>query len=59
MNAPGKEKEREKTLESKIVDLVGADSDDKYVDISVTCIKKGDESEQILSGIPPVRVHFE
>lgn len=59
MNAPGKEADKQKALESKVADLVGADSDDKYVDITVTCIKTGDENEQILSGVPPVRVYFE
>jgi len=59
MNAPGKEAEKQKILESKIFDIVGADNDDKYVDIAVTCIRKGDEKEQILSGVPPVRVYFE
>ncbi len=59
MNAAGKEEEKEKTLHSKITDLVGAEADDKYVDISVTCIKTGDETETILSGVPPVRVHLE
>eukprot|EP00347_Sterkiella_histriomuscorum_P017580 403348792 len=89
MNAPGKEHDREKVLKSKVFDLVGADSDDKYVDIAVTCVRKpvkkepaeenkqeeevelidtsvkkneddsNQSGEQILSGVPPVRVHFE
>ena len=59
MNAPGKENEKEKTLGSKIVELVGADSDDKYVDLNITCIKQGDQEEKILTGVPPVRVFFE
>ena len=59
MNAQGKEAEKEKTLDSKVADLVGLDSEDKYVDISVTCVRKGDSDEQILSGVPPVRVIFE
>jgi hypothetical protein len=59
MNAPGKEKEKEKVLNSKVADLVGADSDDKYVDIAVTCVKVGDQEDKILSGVPPVRVYFD
>jgi hypothetical protein len=48
-------------LNSKVIDLVssGISEDDKYVDLNVTCIKKGDESETILNGVPPVRVYFE
>lgn len=59
MNAPGKENEKEKILTSKVTELVGADSDDKYVDLTLTCVKIGDTDEQILSGVPPVRVYFE
>jgi hypothetical protein len=58
MNAPGKESEKEKTLNCSIAELVGAESDDKYVDITVTCVKKGEE-DTILSGVPPVRVYFD
>ena len=60
MNAPGKEKEKEKTLNARVSDLTGVDSqDEKYVDLNVTCILKGDKEEKILSGVPPVRVYFE
>jgi len=59
MNAQGKEKEREKTMGAKLRDICGTDSDEKYVDLNVTCIKKGDKEEIILSGVPPVRVYFE
>jgi len=59
MNAQGKEKEREKVLHSKVSELVGADSDDKYVDMAVTCVKIGDQEDKILSGVPPVRVYLE
>lgn len=59
MNAPGKEKEKEKVLNSKVSDLVGADSEDKYIDLNITCTNVGDNEEQILSGVPPVRVYFE
>lgn len=60
MAAPGKEKEREKLLNSKVKDVAGMDSEsDKYVDLNITCIKKGDMEEKILSGVPPVRVVLE
>jgi hypothetical protein len=58
MSAPGKENEREKALKSKVSDLTSVDpSEDKYVDLSITCVKQGDD--QILSGVPPIRVYFE
>ena len=60
MNAPGKEKEKEKTLESKLIDLLGIDiSEEKYCDLNVTCVKEGDKEDKILSGVPIVRVYFE
>jgi len=59
MNATGKESEKEKTLNEKIFELVGAESDDRYVDLTLTFVKKGDTEEKILSGVPTVRVYFE
>ncbi|TNV73810.1 hypothetical protein FGO68_gene8079 [Halteria grandinella] len=59
MSASGKEKEKEKTLNSKVAELLGLDTaEDKYVDLNITCIKKGEE-QQIISGVPTVRVYFE
>lgn len=41
MTAPGKEKDREALLNTKVMDLVGAEEgEDKYVDIAVTCVRK-------------------
>lgn len=58
MSAPGKEKDREKALASKIAELLGLDpAEDKYVDLNITCVKKGEET--ILTGVPSVRVSFE
>jgi len=54
MGAPGKEKEKEKTMKSKVSDLVGADLDEKYTLLNITCIKKEDPEEKILAGVPPV-----
>lgn len=60
MSAPGKEKEKEKVLQSKVVDLLNIDlSEDRYVDLNITCVKEDDKEEKILSGVPIVRVHFE
>lgn len=38
MNAPGKELAKEKLLNEKMAALVGAESDDKYVDLMVTFV---------------------
>ena len=58
MNAPGKEADREKTLNTKVTELVHADtSEDRYVDLNITCVRAGDD--KILAGVPPVRVFFE
>lgn len=45
MSVPGKEKEKEKLLQSKVIDIIeglGYNADDKYVDLNVTCIRKDD-----------------
>lgn len=62
MSKPGKEADKENALASKVADLLGIDtSEDKYVDINITCVKKDDiaAEDKILSGVPPVRVFFE
>lgn len=58
MNAPGKENDKKKALSSSIRKLTECDSDEPYVDLSITCIRKGDEAAKILAGVPPVRVFF-
>jgi len=64
MNAPGKEKEKEKTLNTKLAELLGAevepgdDEAEKYVDLTITCALKGDNSDKIIEGIPTLRVHL-
>jgi len=58
MSAPGKEADKAKALEAKVAELAGVDpSEDKYVDLSITCALHGEE--QIIAGVPPVRVFFE
>ncbi len=57
MSAPGKESDKQKTLGSKVADLLGIDTaEDKYVDLNITCVRKGDLEDKILNGVPPVRV---
>lgn len=58
MNAPGKENDRKKTLSTLIKKLSESDSDDLYVDLAITCVRKDDAAGQILAGVPPVRVYF-
>lgn len=62
MNAPGKEKEKAGTLATLLAELLGVDpsSEDpdleKYVDLTITCTRKGAESDQIVEGVPTLRV---
>lgn len=58
MNASGKEQEKKKVLESKLKPLTESDSDDLYVDLGITCIRKDDAEAKILNGVPTVRVFF-
>jgi hypothetical protein len=61
MSAPGKEKEKESTLKSKMAELLGVGpegSDEQYVDLTVTCVLKDGQADKILEGVPPVRVHL-
>jgi hypothetical protein len=60
MNAKGKEAEKEKTMGARITDLTNIDpTEDKYVDLNITCVLAGDSEDKILAGVPPVRVFFE
>ena len=60
MSKAGKEADKENALSSKVADLLGIDTtEDKYVDINITCVRKEDSEDKILAGVPPVRVHFE
>ena len=58
MNAPGKETDKKKALGTTLRKITECDSEDLYVDLSNTCIRKGDETATILAGVPPVRVYF-
>lgn len=60
MTANGKEADREKVMSSRVSDLTAVDlSEDKYVDLNITCVLAGDTENKILAGVPPVRVYFE
>lgn len=56
MNQKGKEKDKEKALNSKIVDLLDIEKDDQYIDLTITFTKK--EGGDLLKGIPLVRVYL-
>jgi len=57
MQAEGKQDEKKKTLESSLRTLTESESD-LYVDLTITCVRKDDSEQKILSGVPPVRVWF-
>jgi len=57
MNAAGKEQDKKEALESSLFELCDADEDDAYFDMSITCVLKGGESDEIIKGVPPVRVY--
>lgn len=59
MNAPGKENDKQKVLSSKLFALAECDSEDLYVDLGITCVRKDDAEGKILDGVPPVRIHFQ
>ena len=61
MNAPGKEKDREKLLKESLAKLLGVgdvnEPGSSYADLTVT-FTKNKEDKDILKGVPPVRVYF-
>jgi hypothetical protein len=60
MSAPGKEKEREKTLDTKLAELLGesGEESEKYADLTITCSLKADSTNQVVEGIPVLRAHL-
>lgn len=44
MSAAGKEQERKKVLETAIRKLADCEPEDAYVDLGITCVRKGDEA---------------
>ena len=61
MNAPGKEKDREKLLKesmTKLLDIGDVNEEgSSYADLTVTFSKNKDDKD-ILKGVPPVRIYF-
>ena len=59
MSAPGKEKEKEKLMATKLAELLEFDPSDKdcdpYVDLTITCVSK-EKPADILEGVPTLRV---
>jgi hypothetical protein len=58
MNDPSKADAKKICLATPIHKLTECDADDLYVDLGITCIRKGDAEAKIISGVPPVRVTF-
>lgn len=58
MNDPAKAEAKKACLATPIHKLAECDSDELYVDLGITCVRKDDAEQQILSGVPPVRVTF-
>jgi len=64
MNAPGKEKEKEATLNTPLATLLGGEAGagdeepESYVDLTITCSAKGDPSSTVLEGVPVLRATF-
>lgn len=60
MNAPGKEKQRDEALDTPLATLLGetGEEPEPYVDLTITCTLKDDEEQQVLDGVPALRVHL-
>lgn len=56
MNISGKEKQKEEVLDSRIIDLTDSEGED-HVDLRITCTLNKDD-DQIIEGVPPIRVYF-
>lgn len=54
----GKEKERDKLLNSTVHNATESYVEDTYVDLNIQCVRKDDEEQKILAGVPPLRVNF-
>ena len=58
MISDSKETFMEKTLKKTIVELLDLEEGEPYVDLTVICIKKGDQEQKILEGVPGLRVNL-
>jgi len=57
MDMPGKEAEKEKTLNKDLRTLLDLDEDAKYADLTITFTRKGEK--ELLKETPQVRVYFD
>jgi hypothetical protein len=57
MNQEGQKAQKKQALESMLRVLTESESD-PYCDVTITCVRKDDAEQKILSGVPVVRVHF-
>lgn len=64
MNAAGKEKEKENALNTPLASLLAAQAGtadeeaESYVDLTITCSAKGDDTSTVLEGVPILRAIF-
>lgn len=64
MNAAGKEKEKESALNTPLASLLAAQAGnadeeaESYVDLTITCSAKGDDTSTVLEGVPILRAIF-
>ena len=67
MEIVGKEKQKQETLNTKVIELTDCE-DEEYIDLRIACTKPASEDDdeeevigeesQIIEGVPPVRVYF-
>jgi len=57
MDIAGKEKQKEETLNSTLLDLTESE-EGEHVDLRITCTLEED-GDKILEGVPPVRIFFD
>lgn len=48
--------DEKKKLQAKTVKVLAESDGEAYVDLTLTCVRKDDSEQKILSGVPPVRV---
>ena len=65
MNAAGHEKEKDQAMKSTLAELLEINLNEikqgeieAYVDLTITCVLKGDAEGKILEGVPLLRVHL-
>jgi len=56
MNLPGKDKEREGTLNAALSKLIEIEKETIYLDLTISFVKPGEK--ELLKEIPGIRIHF-